>query len=76
MPRTPSSIVSAPLADDSDPLLKAPACAALLNISLPSFWRRVADKTISKPIKIGRLSRWPASEIRAVIEHAKQERSE
>jgi predicted DNA-binding transcriptional regulator AlpA len=54
-----------------DPLLKDHEGAAELGISVPSFWRRVADGTITKPIKLGGLSRWPRSEIMAVIERAK-----
>ncbi len=55
----------------TDPLLKDREGAAELGISVPSFWRRVADGTITKPIKLGGLSRWPRSEIMAVIERAK-----
>lgn len=58
----------------SDSLLKAREGAALLQISVPTFWRRVADGTVPKPVKIGALSRWPRSEIVAVIEHAKAQR--
>jgi predicted DNA-binding transcriptional regulator AlpA len=55
----------------NDPLLIARDCAALLQISMPTFWRRVADGTIRKPIKLGGLSRWTRSDILAVIEAAK-----
>jgi len=55
----------------NDPLLKVGEGAAELGISVPSFWRRVADGTIGKPVKLGALSRWPRSEILAVIERAK-----
>ena len=57
-----------------DPLLNVHETAALLGISVPSVWRRVADGTIEHPIKLGRLSRWPQSEILAVIEDAKARR--
>lgn len=60
----------------TDPLLKDREAAPLLGISVPTFWRRVADGTIPKPIKLGVLSRWPQSEILAVIERAKAARSE
>lgn len=56
---------------DFDPLLNAREAAPILGVSMPTFWRRVADGTISKPIKLGALSRWPRSEILAVIERAK-----
>ena len=58
----------------TDPLLTAREGARVLQVSIPTFWRRVADGTISKPVKIGALSRWPHSEIVAVIETAKTRR--
>ena len=58
-----------------DPLLTAREAAPLLCISVPTFWRRVADGTIPKPIKLGALSRWPQSEILQVIETAKAARA-
>lgn len=57
-----------------DPLLTVREAAPLLGMSVPTFWRRVADGTISKPIKLGALSRWPQSEILAVIDRAKAAR--
>lgn len=59
----------------TDPLLTARESAAYLQISVPTFWRRVADGTVPKPVKIGALSRWPRSEVVAVIETAKAQRS-
>lgn len=55
----------------TDPLLTARESAAALQVSVPTFWRRVADGTVPKPVKIGALSRWPQSEIAGVIEKAK-----
>lgn len=57
-----------------DPLLSVREGAALLQLSVPTFWRRVADGTIPKPVKLGGLSRWPQSEILAVIDAAKARR--
>ncbi|CAN1573087.1 AlpA Predicted transcriptional regulator [Paracoccaceae bacterium] len=57
-----------------DPLLTAKEGAAILQISVPTFWRRVADETVPPPVKLGGLSRWPRSEILAVIEAAKAAR--
>ncbi|MCJ1900958.1 AlpA family transcriptional regulator [Paracoccus versutus] len=68
--RAQTAIPSAPI----DPLLKDREAAPLLGISVPTFWRRVADGTIPKPIKLGALSRWPQSEILEVIERAKAAR--
>lgn len=59
----------------TDPLLIAREAAAILQISVPTFWRRVADGTIPKPLKLGGLSRWPKSEVLAVIETAKAART-
>lgn len=57
-----------------DPLLTARESAALLQISIPTYWRRVADGTIPKPVKIGALSRWPQSEVLGIFEQAKARR--
>lgn len=57
-----------------DPPLSVREGAAVLQISVPTFWRRVADGTIPKPVKLAGLSRWPQSEIVAVIEDAKARR--
>jgi predicted DNA-binding transcriptional regulator AlpA len=58
-----------------DPLLTAREAAIILQISIPTYWRRVADGTVPKPVKLGGLSRWPKSEILAVIEKAKAARA-
>lgn len=57
-----------------DPLWTAKESAAFLGLSLPTFWRRVADRTFPPPVKLGNLSRWPRSEIIAAIEKAKAAR--
>jgi predicted DNA-binding transcriptional regulator AlpA len=59
----------------SDPLLKAGEVADFLQISIPSLYRRIADGTLPQPLKLGSLSRWPKSEIVAVIEKAKARRN-
>ena len=59
----------------SDPLLTAKESAAILQCSQPTFWRWVAAGTVPKPVKLGALSRWPQSEILAVIETAKAARN-
>jgi predicted DNA-binding transcriptional regulator AlpA len=63
------------ITETTDPLLIAREGAAILQISVPTFWRRVADGTIPKPLKLGGLSRWPKSEILGVIETAKAART-
>ena len=57
-----------------DPLLTVREAAPTLGMSIPTFWRRVQDGVIPRPIKLGGLSRWPQSEILAVIEKAKAQR--
>lgn len=57
-----------------DSLLTAREGAKLLQVSIPTFYRRIADGTLPKPIKLGNLSRWSQSEIIAAIEAAKSRR--
>ena len=58
----------------TDKLLKAHEAAERLRISEPTFFRHVAKGILPKPLKLGASSRWPESEITAVIEKAKAER--
>lgn len=60
--------------DNVDPLLTDKEAAAVLSCSTATFHRRVADGTVPKAVKIGGMSRWPRSEILAVIEAAKAAR--
>lgn len=57
-----------------DPLLRDKEAARLIGTSVPTFWRRVADGTIPKPLKLGGMSRWPRSEILEAIERLKAKR--
>lgn len=57
-----------------DPLLTAKEGARFLTISEPTFWRHVGNGKFPKPIKLGHLSRWPRSELQAVIDRAKSAR--
>lgn len=58
-----------------DPLLNAREGAQLLQVSIPTFWRWVANGTLPKAVKLGGMSRWPQSEILDVIECAKTKRN-
>lgn len=58
----------------TDPLLTVQEGAKELGCSVPTFWRRVANGTLPKAVKLGGMSRWPRSEILAVIERAKAQR--
>ncbi len=50
--------------------------ARLLGCSSTTVWRRVADRTLPQPIRIGGLTRWSRAEIEAVIEAALAARDE
>lgn len=58
-----------------DPLLSVREVAAMLAISVPSVFRHVAAGDLPRPLKFGASSRWPQSEILAVIEAAKAARA-
>lgn len=64
------------MADDPAFLLSENTSAALLGISRATFWRRVADGTLPKPIKIGHATRWLHSEIEAVVDAAVAKRDQ
>lgn len=53
------------------PLLTAREGSKILQVSIPTFYRRIADGTLPKPIKMSSLSRWAQSEINAAIEDTK-----
>lgn len=59
-----------------DPLLKATEVAEMLNISVTSIYRRMADGTIPRPIKLGGLSRWSQADILSAMAAAKERRVE
>lgn len=62
-------------ADQPDKLIRDTDASQMLGCSKATFWRRVADGTIPKPVKIGGMSRWPLSEIAQVINQAKAQRA-
>lgn len=55
-------------------LLTAPESAVLLRCGLSTFHRWVARGIVGPPLKLGGTSRWPRSEILALIETAKARR--
>lgn len=57
-----------------DTLLTIRECTTMLRISNTTFYRRIADGSFPRPIKVGGLSRWSESEIFAAIESAKAKR--
>lgn len=58
-----------------DPLIKDAEGAKMLGCSKATWWRRVADGTLPRPIKIGGMSRWKRSDVINLIESASVERS-
>ena len=56
-------------------LLSVKTVAEILCCSRSTVWRRCADGTLPKPVRLGHISRWPQSEIIAVIEVAKNARA-
>ena len=54
-----------------DPLLKAGEVAEMLNISIPSLYRRLADGPLPPPIKLGHLSRWSRNDIACALAAAR-----
>lgn len=57
-----------------DPLLTDRESAVILRCGLSTFRRYVAQGLVTPPLKLGGTSRWPQSEILAVIEAAKAKR--
>lgn len=57
-------------------MLDLHAVAKLLGIDERSVWRRVADGTLPKPVKIGRSVRWFASDIANFQKRLREQRGE
>ena len=58
-----------------DPLLTVREGAREFGCGIPTFWRWLANGTLSKAVKLGGMSRWPRSELLEVIERAKARRN-
>jgi excisionase family DNA binding protein len=58
-----------------DGLMTDKEVAELLGVSRTSVWKYVLAGQIPKPIKFGRMSRFPVSEISKAIETAKRQRA-
>ena len=54
---------------NTDPplLLSDKSAAVLLGISRATFWRRVSDKTLPSPIRLGGVTRWRRDELERAI---------
>ena len=55
-------------------LMSDQSSAAWLGVSRATFWRRVADGTLPRPIRLGGRTLWRRSELRAVIDNLTAER--
>jgi predicted DNA-binding transcriptional regulator AlpA len=55
------------MADEPGFLLSDHAGSALLGISRSTFWRRVADGTLPRPLKLGGVTRWRRTDLLAAI---------
>ena len=42
--------------------------AALLGLSRSTFWRRVADRSLPRPVRIGGATRWWREEIESFVQ--------
>lgn len=51
-------------------LLSDSATAELLGISRATVWRRVADGTLPRPLKLGGATRWRRDELLAALDKA------
>lgn len=54
--------------DEPSVLLSDNAAAALIGISRTTFWRRVNDGTMPKPVKLGGSTRWYRKEVVGALE--------
>ncbi len=54
-----------------DQYLNVKEVALALGISVPTVWRRVNSGDLPKPVKLGRATRWPASDIAAAMDRLK-----
>lgn len=62
---------------DEPAMLISDQCGAnLLGISRATWWRRVNDGTLPKPVRIGGLTRWSRKEVMAVLDQALVKRDE
>jgi predicted DNA-binding transcriptional regulator AlpA len=62
------------MADEPALLLTDNAAAAMLAISRATFWRRVSDGTLPRPLKIGGATRWRRAELLAALDKAAAKR--
>ena len=72
--RSASDQLIAPGPGEPAELMSDQPSAAWLGLSRATFWRRVADGTLPRPIRLGGRTLWRRSELRAVIDNLAAER--
>jgi prophage regulatory protein len=55
-----------------DPLLSLPEVLSIVGVAPSTWWAGVASGKFPRPVKCGRRSFWPQSDIANFIEHLKQ----
>jgi predicted DNA-binding transcriptional regulator AlpA len=60
--------------ENTDPLLTDKEAAKILGVCVATFWRWNRVGIAPTPVKLGGITRWPRSEILALIEKAKTDR--
>ena len=55
------------MTDTPSLLLSDKTASQLLGISRATFWRRVSDKTLPPPIRLGGVTRWRRDELERAI---------
>lgn len=62
-------------ANQPERLLRLPAVAAIVGLKTTAIYGAVSRGEFPRPVKFGRVSAWPESEVRAWVEARKAERS-
>lgn len=57
---------------DQPLLLSDKSAATLLGISRATFWRRVTDKSLPQPLRLGGVTRWRREDLENAIHAATQ----
>lgn len=60
----------------TDPYLSDKQGAKFFGVSVATFWRRVQDGTVPRPVKFGGSSRWPQSWLQQVRDRIEAESRE
>ena len=64
-----------PIPNTNERLLRLPAVIEITGLSRTSIYRGITAMGFPKPVKLGRVSAWPASEVHHWVEVCKAERN-